>query len=200
MPHLDISMNRFPTCDDVTNVHADHVLHVRTLPADINGVLPKAHSLDLELERAQMRSEAKGMELARASRQPNGASSSILRIFFHPPPKPPHGCMIKVCKLAVGPRDLIAAKRITCRMALRCGLPRRLVKVGLENLQYKAGDQILFEGEPYVVESGPHRPRVAPYGTERRHVFYLVVRKLSNRSLWRTSHKRVGELHRGRRE
>jgi len=65
---------------------------------------------------------------------------------------------------------------------------------GLEFLKYKAGDQILFNGEPYEVESGPHRPRVAPYRQERRHVFYLVIRNLSSGSLWQTSHEKAGEL------
>jgi hypothetical protein len=68
----------------------------------------------------------------------------------------------------------------------------------LEFLNYRPGDTVVLNGQTYVVHSGPHRPTVGRFAVERRHVFFLIVRRPPEAGLWRTSWKKVGELHRWR--
>ena len=81
------------------------------------------------------------------------------------------------------------------------GLMRKLEKHlnsrppwGLQFLAFKQGDRVRVGSESFVVYSGPHRPTLNTWGHEAWHVFYLKLKRVSDRKLFYTSWKQPGQI------
>lgn len=68
------------------------------------------------------------------------------------------------------------------------------IPIGLQFLNYRPGDQVCVAGEQYEVISGPRRFQVGGYGTEKRHQFFLVLKRRRDGKIFRNTRKAPAQL------